>query len=209
MKEPIFAISLVGLLAACGGGGDDPNSFAFDDPNDAFNEALRISAASSTAGDTPFVNLAPIGSATYQGVAGVTVDDGAVERIMLGTFDLEADFVGNDLSGSATDFVRVEQTGVGFELASLGPVDGTLSISNGDFTNDGGSAAYSADVNGRLTTAGGTTVDVGSPFEGELAGVGAEYIIGETATSETAIVTSPTGVATAEDFDFSIFGERQ
>lgn len=211
----MFAVSMVGLLAACGGGGagDEPNAFAFDDPNEAFLEGQRIGDEASAAGETPFVALAPIGSATYQGLAAVTVEDGVVERAMLGTVELEADFAGDDASGSVSDFVRIERVGMTSDFATVGPVDGALTISGADFVSDAGDATFTADIAGQLTTEGGASIDIDAPIEGELYGPNAEYFEAETLSGETAVVSSRISpsvvVADVQDLEIEIVAERQ
>lgn len=208
MWKKFVTVSFVCALAGCGGGSEDPNAFAFEDPNDAIAASFGLLVAIGGETETPFVDLPPSGTVNYQGLAGVSLEDGPVEDTFVGTFDLDANFATNTIAGSASDFVAIEQTGMGFDVVATGDVGGSLSISNGQILDNAGDAVFMADVTGDLQD-GDRTVGISTMLDGEFFGPGAEYVTAESPMGATAQVVSTSSGASTPSLEVSLFGEAQ
>lgn len=208
MKKLVLSASMMAMLAACGGGGDEPNAFAFEDPNEAVDRFLGVLVAASDVPETNFVALQPLGTVSYQGLTTVSLDDGFEEQQMLGTFDLEANFAGDQITGSTSDFVGIEPVGSGGDVISTGEVSGTLSITNGTATDIAGAGGFDADIAGTLRD-GGTTITIDTTLEGSFRGAAAEYVVAGSDSSATAEVVTVSSGASTQDLDVIILGERQ
>lgn len=145
---------------------------------------------------------------TYQGIATIGVETGATSQTMVGTVDLDADFVGREIGGSMTDFVGAEPTGVGFQVVSTGDISGTLTITNGQIFDSAGETQFQSEIDGVLED-GGTRIGIDSTLGGQFFGPGAEFVFAESDAGALAEVTTESSGASTQDLNILLIGERQ
>jgi hypothetical protein len=162
------------LLAACSGGSSSDDgrlgSFAAIE-----REALRLARASEGLDYTDPASLPRTGSATYEGVIGLDLDDrfynDTADYDIGGQLRLNAGFAGNSVTGSATNFYT----------ATNQPLGGTLRITNGVI--DRGADVFSeytwdADIAGTLTGERNGPMAIDGVVLGDFFGPGATFVGG-------------------------------
>lgn len=151
----ILALLALGGLSACGGGGGSSGGGSGGSPDDfAALDAEAADLVASTFSASLTRDLPDTGSATYEGVMGLTApggDPGDVRAILddpalLGDLTMEADFGDRTISGTADNF----------QAADGGTVDGALDIADGTIT-EGGVTRFSAGLSGTLEQDGTAT----------------------------------------------------
>lgn len=208
MLRNTLSLLAVAAVAGCGGSGTEPNAFAFDDPNDGLASILAITVSASGQTATPFADLPTTGTTNYQGLAAIGWDNGVEDGASLGTFDIDANFATNTLSGSVDDLVGIEPTGMGTQVASTGDIGGSLAISGGQIMDDGGDAAFTASIAGDLVD-GTTMIGIDSMIEGGFAGPTAGIIVAQEVSGATAEVVTESNGAAVQDLSIVLLGEAQ
>lgn len=164
----LFGGAAAVLLTACGGsgGGDTtgPNAFAFSDIANGVQDFSDLTDAAVAQSPTSANNL-PSGSATYDGLMTVVLDNGTADGV-LGTVRLNVGFDNNALTGSAGSFRNFNDEAT----------NGSLSISNGTIS-PAGVAAGTAQVAGTIDfEAGPMTID--ETYTHSFSGDDGQYSIG-------------------------------
>ena len=156
LQASLFLIPTVALLAACGGGDLTNSERATALINAADNAQDFIDAE----GGLPALvaELPTDAPVQYSGALGVaggegTLEEGPVLVAYLGELDLTADFDTGDISGTATNFIDIENPSdfIDFDADPVagGDVTGTLVIAG--IPDDDVTAFFSITVDGDLT----------------------------------------------------------
>ncbi len=140
--------------------GSSPLNIVSDAEHDAFLQILdqdfrNMIAASVEGGATPYDDLSPtMGTVDYTGYMNITatVLNPTVGANVLGNATLTADFVGNTLSGTATDFHEAISTFNGESIPlTVVRYDGQLDLTNGVIGGTSGNvSAFTLDLSGSL-----------------------------------------------------------
>lgn len=160
------------LLAACGSGGSGgglSGQELFEARVDEYQQRQLVIAGTIP---TDLDTLPLTGSASYRGVAGLAISDGAggADEIM-GDLDLDIAFATNLVDAEMTDFV--DSNGQSW-AGALGMADAPFDRSASGF----GTYAIEGQVTGTLTPPGEDALDVTGLLLGGLAGPDADYVSG-------------------------------
>lgn len=180
------------VLASCGGSGGENSGtgmeFSFAA---AIAQAEAFESATSNLDYTDPSTLPTSGSFTYDGVLGVTLDDGSG---VAGQMTLNIEFGSDDVFGKVRNIVDdSEAIYQGRLKITGGSIDRAVDPSSDDFT-------FKANLGGTVTSLEGETTVDGMIF-GDFLGDDYQYVIGN--VSGTA--TTPEGLT---DIDGSFGGER-
>ncbi len=149
------AVVVLGTLQAFGStGSEGPGSEDPETPEDlgaTYNanrqDLIDTEARLLVLADTSEANLPTSGSATYEGQAGVFLDNPVgLDRSLVGDATVTADFRQGTISGQATDFIGTDEVGL-----NVDEYDGTLSLSSGQIGTSSPSGASSV-LSGTLTS---------------------------------------------------------
>jgi hypothetical protein len=197
MRAALVAPLCLGLLAGCGGGGDEGDE---DRPSrsEMLTLARNLGEASEELDYTDPESLPTTGSAEYDGIMSIETggSSGAPSR-MVGELGLEVNFGrdGNFLSGEAENFVGSN----GKEL------DGSLEISAGgldrDVDPDSDVPTYVGSIEGTLENPNGAEYRMSGSLEGDFRGEEPDYAVG----TVDGILRGPDGNGT---FDGDFVAER-
>ena len=205
--QPLKPLSLLPVLAlsACGSGGGDgppPPAFPFTTYDDGVDSGIGIAGGLSGDG-TPVADL-PSGSARYDGLIFLDPENSGSDVPGLdavGNLRLNADFDTNDLTGTATNFVRED------DLA----LRGTLTVSDGTIGGPGGGiAGFTAAIDGTLAPNSLNTYAVDAAIVADFLGDDADGFLGIVGGTVTyGDTTVPEAWLSTYDLEGDVLGERQ
>ncbi len=143
------AVVALGALQACGSTGEDPATTGELGAtyNDNLDDLIETEARLLALPITSEASLPTSGSATYEGQAGIVLDNPVgLDLALVGDASVTADFGQGTISGEATDFLGTDETGL-----SMDDYDGSLSLSGGQIGVAGASDAM-GQLSGTLTS---------------------------------------------------------
>lgn len=170
--RPIASLSILAVLAACGGSnnGSMSNPTQMPGQNKPLLEALQ--ADNQALFQTPVATLPASGGADYTGYAqlalnGATASDFVGEAVGIAELRVDVTAGNPSLSGTMTDFDD-----------RSGTYDGTLTVTSDGSGMEAGRTVANANVTGTLTRNTGQVAEIDADIVGRFFGDDATYLVG-------------------------------